>query len=77
MQHDAKSAPDAGRDPAFEPVIRVVRGTLTPEELAALTAVLLGRPRPAAPPAPVARPRSTARWQGPEAFRAPGDWTAF
>jgi hypothetical protein len=39
-----------------EPMIRVVRGTPTPEELAALVVTLLGRgsPRPA-PPAPASR----------------------
>jgi Acyl-CoA carboxylase epsilon subunit len=38
-----------------EPLLRVVRGTPTPEEIAALVGVLLTRSRPAAdPPAPSA-----------------------
>jgi hypothetical protein len=34
-----------GDRPASEPALRVVRGDATPEEIAALVAVLLSRPR--------------------------------
>jgi hypothetical protein len=40
----AAAAPDTGRAP-----IRVERGTATPEELAALTVLLLSRPSPQPP----------------------------
>jgi hypothetical protein len=61
------------------PALRVVRGTPTAEELAALVGVLLGRPTTAAP-APAAAP---SRWRasalpgvplraGPGAWRASG-----
>ena len=40
-------------DPAREPALRVVRGDATPEEIAALVAVLLSRPGDdEAPPVP-------------------------
>ena len=41
--------PGHGDRPAGEPVLRVVRGDATPEEIAALVAVLLSRPAPAGP----------------------------
>jgi len=57
------------------PLFRVVRGTPTAEEVAALVGALLTRPRPAAPAAPVSRWARSAR---PSAgFRpAPGGWRA-
>jgi hypothetical protein len=45
-----------------EPLYRVVRGTPTAEELAALTVVLLAAATPDGPNPPGARPRSFARW---------------
>jgi hypothetical protein len=52
-------------DPAREndPVLRIVRGTPTPEEVAALVGALLLRARPAAdtPPAPPSPWRRSAR----------------
>ncbi|MBT2510623.1 acyl-CoA carboxylase subunit epsilon [Streptomyces sp. ISL-98] len=62
-------------DPPPQPLIRVVRGEPAPDELAALTAILLSRSQ-AARPAPGPPPRDTARWRDPSVFRAPGDWTA-
>jgi Acyl-CoA carboxylase epsilon subunit len=45
--------------PAGSPVLRVVRGDATPEEIAALVAVLMSRPgSEGAAPAPVPRARS-------------------
>ncbi len=63
--------------PAVEPALRVVRGTPTPEELAALVVVLAARAA-AAGPAP-GRPR---RWSDPSrGLRSgvrpgPGAWSA-
>ena len=57
------------------PLLRVVRGAPSPEELAALIAVVASRGAPAAAPAPVVR-----RWRSP--LRAPlppagpGAWQA-
>ena len=59
------------------PVLRVVRGDATPEEIAAVVAVLLSRPAvadPAPPPAPSAwadRSRQLRRplFPGPDAWR--------
>ncbi|MEV7960553.1 acyl-CoA carboxylase subunit epsilon, partial [Streptomyces sp. NPDC088141] len=62
---------------ASESVLRVEKGLADPEELAAITAVLLARAaaKPAAPPAH--RGRSTAGWRRLErtpGFRAPHSW---
>lgn len=60
------------------PLIRVERGHLTDDELAALTLVLLGRN--SAPQSEAAGERVTcaaARWERPErhtAYRFPGSW---
>ncbi|WP_327067472.1 acyl-CoA carboxylase subunit epsilon [Kitasatospora sp. NBC_01250] len=49
---------------AAEPLVRVTRGTLSDEELAALTAVLLARAAAsAAPAAGLAPVEPIARWQ--------------
>ncbi|MCD7438675.1 acyl-CoA carboxylase subunit epsilon [Streptomyces lincolnensis] len=50
-------------------LVSVKRGNATPEELAALTAVLVARAAHTAPPAP----RSTAAWR-PPVFRAAHSW---
>jgi hypothetical protein len=59
-----------------EPLVRVTRGTLTDEELAALTAVLLARAAaPAAAPVAVVEP--IARWQRLErrpVYYSPVSW---
>ncbi|MER7169360.1 acyl-CoA carboxylase subunit epsilon [Micromonospora sp. NPDC000207] len=65
---------------AEEPLFRVVRGTPTAEELAALTGVLTSRslstttPSPPAPStwARSARPAATAPTPGPNAWRSSG-----
>ncbi|MFB6816800.1 acyl-CoA carboxylase epsilon subunit [Streptomyces sp. NPDC056347] len=62
---------------AAESVLRVEKGLAEPEELAAITAVLLARAaaRPAAPTAH--RGRNTAVWRRLErtpGFRAPHSW---
>ncbi|MEU9621334.1 MULTISPECIES: acyl-CoA carboxylase subunit epsilon [unclassified Streptomyces] len=62
---------------ATESVLRVEKGLADPEELAAITAVLLARAaaQPAATPAH--RGRSTAGWRRLErtpGFRAPHSW---
>ena len=58
MSDTAKGADDDGLPPAREhtpePLIRVVRGTPTPEEIAALVGVLVRHARPAATPRPAA-----------------------
>jgi hypothetical protein len=64
-----------------DPVLRVVRGPATEEEVAALVAVLLARPAPGAPaPAPAsgwadraATLRGRVPWTpGPDAWRTAG-----
>ncbi|MGW0856893.1 acyl-CoA carboxylase subunit epsilon [Streptomyces sp. NPDC002690] len=58
-----------------ESVLRVEKGHAAPEELAAITAVLLARA--AAQPAPVRGGRDTAGWRRLErtpGFRAPHSW---
>ncbi|MBX6356660.1 MAG: acyl-CoA carboxylase subunit epsilon [Micromonosporaceae bacterium] len=66
--------PEIARDPgetAPEPLIRVVRGAPTPEEVAALVGVLLRHSRPtAAPPSVVSLWAASAR---PGATR-PASW---
>jgi len=57
------------------PRLKVVRGTPTAEEVAALVGVLLSRPAPEAPAAPVSRWARAARPSpgprpGPDAWRA-------
>ncbi|MFF5894444.1 acyl-CoA carboxylase subunit epsilon [Streptomyces argenteolus] len=57
-------------------VLRVEKGQAGPEELAAITAVLLARAS-AQPDAPAGRGRSTAGWRRLErtpGFRAPHSW---
>ncbi|AWL40788.1 MULTISPECIES: acyl-CoA carboxylase subunit epsilon [Streptomyces] len=59
-----------------ESVLRVEKGQAGPEELAAITAVLLARAA-ATPEAPARRGRSTAGWRRLErtpGFRAPHSW---
>ncbi|GHF64556.1 hypothetical protein GCM10010218_52670 [Streptomyces mashuensis] len=62
------------------PVIRVERGVAGPEELAALTAVLLSRTAAGADPDDLARHhRATALWRRPERsprFPGPRSWSA-
>ncbi|MFE7774703.1 acyl-CoA carboxylase subunit epsilon [Streptomyces sp. NPDC057445] len=59
-----------------ESLLRVEKGHADPEELAAITAVLLARAA-AQPDAPARRGRSTAGWRRLErqsGFRAPHSW---
>jgi hypothetical protein len=58
-------------------IVRVERGHADPEELAALTALLLARAAAGETTAPAAPARSTARWRRLErtpGFRAPHSW---
>lgn len=63
-----------------EPLLRIVRGVPTAEELAALVGAIVARPRPAAGPTPApastwarsARPGSAGQLPGPGAWRASG-----
>ncbi|WP_173263537.1 acyl-CoA carboxylase epsilon subunit [Streptomyces pacificus] len=60
-----------------ESLLRVERGHAGPEELAALTAVLLARAASRSQTAPATRGRSTAGWRRLErqsGFRAPHSW---
>ncbi|WP_018829822.1 acyl-CoA carboxylase subunit epsilon [Salinispora tropica] len=65
---------------AEEPLFRIVHGTPTAEELAALVGTIVTRSKPAAPPAPPttsawarrARPANTGHAAGPDAWRASG-----
>ncbi len=60
-----------------EPLLRVVRGTPTAEELAALVGVICAIPAPpAAPPAIPSRWRTSARPAGPALRPGPGAWRA-
>ncbi|MBW5484352.1 acyl-CoA carboxylase subunit epsilon [Streptomyces bambusae] len=57
-------------------LLRVEKGNAEPEELAAITAILLARAANS-PEAPTARTRSTAGWRRLErtpGFRAPHSW---
>ncbi len=61
-----------------EPVVRVVRGHAEPEEIAAITALLLARAAVASRPAD-ADVRTIARWRRLErasGFYAPHSWQA-
>ncbi|MER6016448.1 acyl-CoA carboxylase subunit epsilon [Streptomyces bluensis] len=62
----------------MHPVVRVERGRAEPEEVAALTAVLLARTAAAAEPGPGHRPGSAkAGWRRPErprGYRPPHSW---
>ncbi|MEV4975204.1 acyl-CoA carboxylase subunit epsilon [Streptomyces scopuliridis] len=63
-------------DPTNESLLRVEKGQAGPEELAAITAVLMARAA-AQPEAPAHRGRSTAGWRRLErtpGFRAPHSW---
>ncbi|MFF7636292.1 acyl-CoA carboxylase subunit epsilon [Kitasatospora sp. NPDC008050] len=71
---------DMVRPAAGAPVLRVVRGRVTEEELAALTVVLTLARRPAAAAAdgcgrPAAVVARRARWAGTN-YRAPSAWAA-
>ena len=58
-------------------IVRVERGHADPEELAALTAILLARAAAGEGTAPARPARSTARWRRLErtpGFRAPHSW---
>ncbi|WP_329140060.1 acyl-CoA carboxylase subunit epsilon [Streptomyces sp. NBC_01476] len=60
--------------------LRVERGAASPEELAALIAVLLSRTAAEADPPAAAEPVPTARWRRPERvylFDAPRVWRAY
>ncbi|MFJ9031138.1 acyl-CoA carboxylase subunit epsilon [Streptomyces sp. NPDC102274] len=63
-------------DPTNESLLRVEKGQAGPEELAAITAVLMARAA-AQPESPAHRGRSTAGWRRLErtpGFRAPHSW---
>ncbi|MFD8701680.1 acyl-CoA carboxylase epsilon subunit [Kitasatospora sp. NPDC059648] len=60
-----------------EPLVRIVRGSLSAEELAALTAVLAARTAVARPTAAVAQVEPIANWQRLErrpAYYSPVSW---
>jgi hypothetical protein len=56
---------DEGESPAPTPVLRVVKGDLTPEELAALVAVIAARNASAANAAARTKPRARSEWGHP------------
>ncbi|MEY9965836.1 hypothetical protein ABIA33_003886 [Streptacidiphilus sp. MAP12-16] len=63
-------------EPSTDPLVRVVKGQLADEELAALTAVLLARAAAEARPAK-GHGQPQARWQRPERhgnYRSPVSW---
>jgi hypothetical protein len=68
-------ATDPERTEAERPTLRVVKGDATPEEIAALVAVLAGRSAPAeeAEPAPSAWIYRRAQLSKP-VFVGPGEW---
>ena len=57
--------PDAVEAPAAKPVLRVVKGDLTAEELAALVAVIAARNAAAAHAAARTKPRARSEWGHP------------
>ena len=62
--------------PSADPLVRVVKGRLADEELAALTAVLLARAAATSGHSPKLG-RAPARWQRPERrpdYRSPVSW---
>lgn len=78
---DPNTTPDAERAPAARPVLRIVRGAPTDEELAALVAVLTSAGAPArSTGTPKSRP--VGRWADPsrqfrtQARTGPGAWRA-
>jgi len=69
------SAEEASAHPQQPPMLRIVRGEVTPEELAALVAVLAaasGGGAPAGPPAPVSQWAPPSRLLRPSI--APTGW---
>ncbi len=63
--------------PSADPLVRVVKGELADEELAALTAVLLARAASAPGSSKAQVGKATARWQRPERrpdYRSPVSW---
>ena len=61
----AAETPDEAETPAHKPVLRVVKGDLTPEELAALVAVVAARNAAAAHAAARTKPRLRSEWGHP------------
>ncbi|MQA95992.1 MAG: acyl-CoA carboxylase subunit epsilon [Streptosporangiales bacterium] len=65
-----------------EPFLQVVRGDPTPEEIAALVAVLTARARAAAAARAADRPRPVSAWRDPSRLvrrplpHGPGAWRA-
>ncbi|MFE7902704.1 acyl-CoA carboxylase subunit epsilon [Streptomyces sp. NPDC057424] len=55
--------------------IRIEKGAVTPEELAALTVLFLARAPRTTPGAEPDRPGSTTTWR-PDLFHAPHSWQA-
>ncbi len=65
-------APEPVETPAHAPVLRVVKGDLTPEELAALVAVVAARNNAAAHAAAGSKPAPRSEWGHPaRQVRAP------
>ncbi len=63
--------------PSADPLVRVVKGELADEELAALTAVLLVRAASAPGSTKSHNGKAQARWQRPERrpdYRSPVSW---
>jgi hypothetical protein len=69
-------SPNASSPEAGEPVLRVVRGEPTPDELAALVAVVASRAAAAPPPAPPHKDvwRDRSRHVRPLLYPGPGRW---
>lgn len=68
-------AEDPSAPAAQLPLLRMLRGEPTPEEVAAVTAALLfSLSRPGAGTAP--RVRHTARWSRPQRTQVAGSWRA-
>lgn len=55
--------------------IRIEKGAVTPEELAALTVLFLSRPPRTAPGAGTSHPAPATAWR-PDGFHAPHSWQA-
>lgn len=58
-------------EPTHKPVLRVVKGDLTPEELAALVAVVAARNAAAANAAAAAKPAIRSEWGHPSRMLRP------
>jgi hypothetical protein len=76
MRHPTTPLRGAAGTPPLEPALRVVRGDATPEEVAALVAVLAARGGPAEAEVPRTSAWSRPQPRAPLPAPGPGAWRA-